>query len=265
MDTVPAPAIQRADTPLRRRHHRPPRPLVWLVEHRAQILAVIAFAAIVTGGLLQLLGKAAAAQTVWGATVAVLAAELAIEVAHTVVVEHSLGVDTIALVAMVGALVLGEELAGVIIGLMFSGGASLEAIASRRARRELTALIQRAPKIAQLRVGERLEEVPVEQVQAGDLVLVRTGEVVPVDGTVVTAEAVLDTSTLTGESLRETVRLGCRSSAGAPTPGLRSMFAPTGPRATARTQRSCDSSSKRRRSARRWCGWPTDTRVSSCP
>ena len=208
MDTVPAPAIQRADTPLRRRHHRPPRQLVWLVEHRAQILAVTAFAAIVIGGLLQLLGEAAAAQTVWGATVAVLAAELAIEVAHTVVVEHSLGVDTIALVAMVGALVLGEELAGAIIGLMFSGGASLEAIASRRARRELTALIQRAPKIAQLRVGERLEEVPVEQVQAGDVVLVRTGEVVPVDGTVISAEAVLDTSTLTGESLPETVQAG---------------------------------------------------------
>jgi heavy metal translocating P-type ATPase len=208
MDTVPAPGIQRADRPHRRAHHRPPRRLVWLVEHRAQILAVVAFAAIVAGGLLQLIGEEAAGEKVWGAAVAVLAAELAIEVAHTVVVEHSLGVDTIALVAMVGALVLGEELAGAVIGLMFSGGASLEAIASRRARRELTVLIQRAPKIAQLRVGERLEEVPVEQVQAGDVVLVRTGEVVPVDGTVISAEAVLDTSTLTGESLPETLRGG---------------------------------------------------------
>ena len=80
---------------------------------------------------------------------------------RTVVVEHSLGVDTIALVAMVGALALGEELAGVVIGLMFSGGAALEAIASRRARRELTALVQRAPKTAQLHVGDGLEEVAV--------------------------------------------------------------------------------------------------------
>jgi cation transport ATPase len=91
---------------------------------------------------------------------------------------------------------------------MFSGGASLEAIASRRARRELTALVQRAPKVAQLRVDARLQQVPVEQVQAGDVVLVRTGEVVPVDGTVLTAEAVVDTSTLTGEPLPETVRRG---------------------------------------------------------
>ena len=189
-----ATAIARAGKPPRpARHHLSPR-LMWLVEHRAQILAVFALAAIVAGGLLYLVGLGAAGQTVWGVAVGVLAAELTVEVARTVVVEHSLGVDTIALVAMVGALALGEELAGVIIGLMFSGGASLEAIASRRARRELTALIQRAPTVAQLRVGERLEEVPIERVQAGDVVLVRTGEVVPVDGTVVSGEAVVDTS-----------------------------------------------------------------------
>ena len=50
--------------------------------------------------------------------------------------------------------------------------------------------------------------MPVEHVQTGDVVLVRTGEVVPVDGTVVSAEAVIDTSTLSGESLPETVRRG---------------------------------------------------------
>jgi heavy metal translocating P-type ATPase len=179
-----------------------------LVDHRAQILASIAVAALVVGGLLYAVGEDAAAQTVWRATVALLAAELAVEVERTVVVEHSLGVDTIALVAMVGALALNQELAGVVIGLMFSGGASLEAIASRRARRELTALVQRAPKVAQLRVDDRLEEVPVERVQVGDVVLVRTGEVVPTDGTLLSAEAVIDTSTLTGEALPETVRRG---------------------------------------------------------
>ena len=187
MNTVPAPAIARAGKSPRRARPRLPAWLVWLLEHRAQILAVFAFAAIVVGGLLHLVGEGAAGQTVWGVAVAVLAAELAVEVGRTVVVEHSLGVDTIALVAMVGALALGEELAGAVIGLMFSGGAALEAIASRRARRELTALVQRAPKVAQLRVGDQLEEVAVEQVQPGDVVLVRTGEVVPVDGTVVSA------------------------------------------------------------------------------
>jgi heavy metal translocating P-type ATPase len=205
---APAPAVARAGEPAPRARSRIPHRLVWLIDHRAQILAGFALVAIAAGGLLYLVGEGAAGQTVWGVAVGVLAAELAAEVIRTVVVEHSLGVDTIALVAMVGALVLGEELAGLVIGLMFSGGASLEAIASRRARRELTALIQRAPKVAQLRVGGRLQEVPVEQVHTGDVVLVRTGEVVPVDGTVISAEAVVDTSTLSGESLPENLRQG---------------------------------------------------------
>jgi heavy metal translocating P-type ATPase len=208
MNTAPATAIARAGKRPGRADGLPSNRLVWLLEHRAQILAVFAFAAIMVGGLLYLIGEGAAGQTVWGLAVALLAAELTVEVVRTVIVEHSLGVDTIALVAMVGALALGEELAGAVIGLMFSGGASLEAVASRRARRELTALIQRVPKVAQVRVGERLEEVAVDHVQTGDVVLVRTGEVVPVDGTVMSAEAVIDTSTLSGESLPETVRCG---------------------------------------------------------
>jgi heavy metal translocating P-type ATPase len=208
MTTAPATAIARAGKEPGRSHDRRPDRLAWLAEHLAQILAVFALVAIVTGGVLYLAGESAAGERVWGVAVAVLAAELAVEVVRTVIVEHSLGVDTIALVAMVGALALGQELAGAVIGLMFSGGASLEAIASRRARRELTALIQRAPKFAQVRTGDRLEEVAVDDVQTGDVVLVRTGEVVPVDGTLLTAEAVIDTSTLSGESLPETVRCG---------------------------------------------------------
>jgi heavy metal translocating P-type ATPase len=180
----------------------------WLVDHRAQILASIALIAIATGFVLHAVGHGSAGQAVWRATVALLSFELAIEVGRTIIVEHSLGVDTIALVAMVGSLALGQELAGVVIGLMFSGGAALEAVASRRARRELTALVQRAPKVAQLRDGDSLREVPVEQLQVGDVVLVRTGEVVPVDGTVLSPEAVVDTSTLSGEPLPETMSRG---------------------------------------------------------
>ncbi len=206
MNVAPAPGIARASRPRSRR--RILRRLWWLIERRAQILALFALGAIAVGGLLYAIGEGAAGRTVWAIAVGVLAAELAVEVIRTVAVERSLGVDTIALVAMVGALALGEELAGAVIGLMFTGGASLEVVASRRAGRELTALIQRAPKVAQLRIDGGLRDVPVDQVHVGDVVLVRTGEVVPVDGTVVSAEAVIDTSTLSGESLPETVRQG---------------------------------------------------------
>jgi heavy metal translocating P-type ATPase len=180
----------------------------WAWEDRARILAVIAVTAIAAGGLLHALGEEEAGHEVWRAAVALLAAELAVEVVRSLVVERSLGVDTIALVAMVGALALDEELAGAVIGLMFSGGAALESVAAGRARRELTALLERAPRTATLRVDGGLVDVAVDDVRVGDVVLVRTGQVVPVDGVVVAAEAVVDTSTLTGESLPVTLRAG---------------------------------------------------------
>jgi heavy metal translocating P-type ATPase len=192
---------------------------VWLAERRAQILTVVAVCAITAGGVLHLLGEGETGHQVWRAAVALLAAELAFEVARTIVVDRSLGVDTIALVAMVGALALGEELAGAVIGLMFAGGATLETLASRRARRELTALIERAPKVAQLRVGDRLKEVPVTEVGVGDVVVIRTGEVIAVDGTVISDEAVVDTSTLSGESLPVSLRRGATVLSGAANAG----------------------------------------------
>ncbi len=180
----------------------------WAVEHRARLLAAVALFALLAGGSLHLAGAAEAGDDVWRAAVAALAAELAFEVARTIAVERHMGVDTIALVAMIGSLALGEELAGLIVGIMFTGGSTLEDLASTRARRELTALVQRAPKVAQLRVNGTVREISVERVQTGDVVVVRAGEVVPVDGTVLSAEAVLDTSTLSGEPLPETVPRG---------------------------------------------------------
>ena len=141
------------------------------------------------GGLLELSGIGGG-RDVWAAAVAILAAELAIEVVHTVLVEHHMGVDTIALVAMVGSLAFGQERAGMIVGLMFTGGAALEDLASTRARRELTALLERAPKVAQLRRGDDIERCPSSRSNPAIPSLVRTGEVVPVDGTVIGGEAV---------------------------------------------------------------------------
>jgi heavy metal translocating P-type ATPase len=110
-------------------------------------------------------------------------------------------VDAIALVAMLGALALQEYLAGAVIALMLAGGNALEASASRRARRALTALVERAPRIAHRRRAGRVEEVPVADVGVGDTLIVRAGEIVPVDGIVVSEAATLDESTLTGETL----------------------------------------------------------------
>jgi heavy metal translocating P-type ATPase len=172
-----------------------------MIGHRARILAATALGSIAVGGALHLLGEPGLGDAVWRTVLVLLAAELAVEVGRTVLVDHHMGVDTIALVAMVGSLALGELLAGVVIGLMFSGGLALEELASSRARRELTALVERAPKRARIRTDGEIRDIPVEGVRIGDVAVVRTGEVIPVDGTLVSDQAVIDTSTLTGEPL----------------------------------------------------------------
>ncbi|WP_098454277.1 heavy metal translocating P-type ATPase [Sanguibacter antarcticus] len=114
----------------------------------------------------------------------------------------NVGVDVLAVTAIVAAVAVGEVWAAVIVVLMLTGGEALEDYAAHRAEHDLTALLSNAP-----RVGHRLlpdgttEDVPVDEIRPLDRVLVRAGEVVPVDGTLLTAVAELDESSLTGESL----------------------------------------------------------------
>jgi heavy metal translocating P-type ATPase len=166
---------------------------------RARLPALVA-AALVTGGAAHLLGAPRLGDAVWAAAIAVALALLTVAVAWAL--RHGdVGVDAIALLAMAGALALGELLAGAVIALMLSGGDALEVAASRRARRELTALLERAPRVAHRRTPSGVEEVPVDTVAPGDVVVVRAGEVVPVDGVVLSPRAAVDESALTGEPL----------------------------------------------------------------
>ena len=112
------------------------------------------------------------------------------------------GLDILAVVAMVATVTVGEYVAGLIIVLMLTGGEALEAYAAGRARGELNALLDRAPQRAR-RVGVdgQLNDIDVTEVQIGDVLLVRPGEVVSVDGELLDDLGVFDESSLTGESL----------------------------------------------------------------
>ncbi len=112
-----------------------------------------------------------------------------------------LGVDAIALVSMSAAVALGQPLAGAVVALMYSGGNVLEDIAIARAERDLRSLVDRAPREAHRRVEDRIEDVPVASVAVGDQLLVRAGEVVPVDGVVKSMAATIDKSAVTGEPI----------------------------------------------------------------
>lgn len=156
-------------------------PRALLRDRGSRLLAVLSLAGIVAGGLLALTGSEDAADVAWAATTAVMLVPLTVSVARALL-RGDIGVDVIALMAMAGTLATGEYLAGAVVALMLSGGRALEDYASHRARRDLTALLERAPRVARRRSGERWEEVPVDTLVPNDLVLVRAGEIVPVDG-----------------------------------------------------------------------------------
>ncbi len=158
---------------------------------------------IVAGGLLYAFLGVDAADVAWAATVAIMLVPLTWSVGRSLL-HGDLGVDVIALLAMAGALALGEYLAGAVIALMLAGGNALEVFASARARRELTALVERAPRSARRRTDGGWEEIEAEQVQVGDILLVRAGEVIPTDGVLAGEHAVIDESSLTGEPLPAT-------------------------------------------------------------
>jgi heavy metal translocating P-type ATPase len=165
-----------------------------------RLLALGVFAAIWIGALLHLLDAPGGGDAVWAATTAVILIPLTWSVVSSL--RHGdVGVDAIALIAIATALALGEYLAGAVVALMLAGGNALEASAGRRARRELTTLVERAPRSARRVRGDTVEVVPVEDLAVGDVVVVPAGEVVPIDGVVESSGAVLDESALTGEAL----------------------------------------------------------------
>ena len=116
--------------------------------------------------------------------------------------------DIVAALSMLAALVFAEYLAAVVVALMYAGGQYLEAFAERRASREMTALLARVPHTAVRHRNGRLEEVDLDVIEPGDRLVVRKGDVVPVDGAVIEGLAVLDQSALTGESVPVQQKVG---------------------------------------------------------
>jgi heavy metal translocating P-type ATPase len=109
--------------------------------------------------------------------------------------------DVVAMLAIVGAIVFREYFAGAVIVLMQSGGEALEAYAMQRATASLEALLARAPKIAHRLQGDRLMDVAVDVVRPGDRLVVKPGDLVPVDCAVISGTSAVDQSALTGEPL----------------------------------------------------------------
>ncbi len=183
-------------------------------------LLVLTVAALAAGGIAWLVGAPRVADGCWIAGTVIAIVPALVWVA-TALRRGQLGVDLIAVLALVGTLLVGEYLAGALIALMLACGRTLDAAATRRASRDLKALLARAPRFARRRVGDEISVIPLAEVRIDDVLVVAPGDVVPVDGRILDPVAVLDESALTGEPLHverergEAVRSGVVNAGGA--------------------------------------------------
>jgi heavy metal translocating P-type ATPase len=116
--------------------------------------------------------------------------------------------DIVALLAIVAAILMNDAFPGLVIVLMQSGGKALEDHAFKKASYSLDALLAHSPRFAHRKKDHDLEEINVSDVRVGDLLLVRPGDLVPVDGKIIHEQAEIDESSLTGEPLPKIKKKG---------------------------------------------------------
>lgn len=161
-------------------------------------LLILAAATLAGGGVCVAFGQPSLARFAWllGTLPVLLALTVSLVKA---VMRRQAGIDVLAWLAIALAVVLDETLAAAVIALMLASGRTLERYAQDRAQREMSALLGRAPRQATRFENGEWRSVAPDTLVPGDRLLVRSGEFVPVDGTL-TGDAELDESMLTGES-----------------------------------------------------------------
>jgi len=180
--------------------------------HYRQFSFAIAMAIIGLG--LQIGGLATIAHLVLGLTAVGLAVPMLINMIRDLRM-GTFGVDILAITAIVTAVIMHEYWAGIVVVLMLTGGEALEDYAENRAKREMSALLSNAPRIAHVLRGQKELDVPVNDVKKGDKIVIRPGEVVPVDAVIIEGHANFDEASLTGESLPEEKGAGAELLSGA--------------------------------------------------
>lgn len=202
----------------------------FLERHGRKLLVLVALLGLAAGGLASWKGDPDSANLAFTvATLPVLAALLREIVAS--LMRGDVGLDIVAALSMGAGLAFGEPLASNVVALMYAGGQGLEAFAAGRARREMTALMGRVARTALKLEGEDVREVSIDTLGIGDRLLVRHGEVLPVDGIIERETAQLDLSALTGESVPVAVEPGGEGLSGAASVGAPFVLRTTRPAA----------------------------------
>ena len=181
-------------------------------------LLLVALAGLVSGLAFYFAGRAVVADTIWFVAVLPVLIALLVEILRSLM-RGEVGLDIVAALSMTAALAFGETLAAAVVAVMYSGGTFLEIFAEGRARRDMHDLLSRVPRTATRHRNGGLEEAPLDKIEPGDRLLIRQGDIVPVDGSIASENAFLDTSALTGESLPARLSRGAEAMSGSTNAG----------------------------------------------
>lgn len=179
--------------------------IIWFTKHYpVPVLAVIG---LVVGGVLQITHEDQAGKIAWFVTLVAGGIPVVWQTIREMLHKHFVA-DIVAMLAIVVSIILNDAFPGVIIVLMQSGGKALEDYAYRRASSSLDNLLSRAPRIAHRKTDHDIEEIQVSQINIGDVLIIRPGDLIPVDGEIISLHARIDEASLTGEPLPKTKTCG---------------------------------------------------------
>ncbi|HET7320771.1 MAG TPA: heavy metal translocating P-type ATPase [Candidatus Saccharimonadales bacterium] len=167
----------------------------------------LAIAAIVAGLVLELFHQHHTANWVLGTVALIEAVPLFADMWQDVR-SGAYGIDILAITAIVAAVLLHQQWAAIVVAVMLTGGESLEDFAEHRARRELDALLKRAPQMAHVIRSRKTINIKASEVRIDEKIIVRPGELVPADAIILEGSASFDESSLTGESLPQPKQVG---------------------------------------------------------
>ena len=121
---------------------------------------------------------------------------------------RQVNVDELVSLAIIASMIQGEFLAAAVVSFVMTFGALIEQVTSESARKAIKSLIEISPQTAIVLIDEDQRVVPIEQVKVGNRVLIKPGERIPVDGTIISGVSAVDESAMTGEPLPVEKQLG---------------------------------------------------------
>ena len=130
----------------------------------------------------------------------ILLYKIAIKAFKQITKNKVLDENTLIVISSIGACIVGKQMEGIMVVTLYEIGKILEARAVSKTRKSISKLMDIKPEYANIKIGNDVKQVSPEEVKIGDIIVVKAGEKIPLDGEVIKGEAELDNSALTGES-----------------------------------------------------------------